>query len=147
MKAKFLAASAAALMLLPLAGFAAAGVDAAELAKAGKAPTLAKAGTDVLSAEDYIEYASINDVDIHELYFSTILYEGTESCLMCHQDTAEEVLNTGHFKWQGTVANIVGLEGQEYGKNQLLNNFCIAVPTNEARCTQCHTGYGYDHKS
>jgi len=25
----------------------------------------------------------------------------------------------------------------------LINNFCIAVPTNEGRCTQCHTGYGY----
>ena len=100
-----------------------------------------------MTAEDYIEYASINDVDIHDLYFSTILYEGTESCLMCHQDDAEAMLGMGHFKWQGKVEGIAGVEGQEFGKNQLLNNFCIAVPTNEGRCTQCHAGYGYDHKS
>ncbi|MEJ2577456.1 MAG: tetrathionate reductase family octaheme c-type cytochrome, partial [Gammaproteobacteria bacterium] len=52
-----------------------------------------------------------------------------------------------HFKWQGTVENIVGVEGETFGKNQLLNNFCIAVPSNEGRCTQCHTGYGYDDKN
>ena len=147
MKVKLLAACAAVLMLLPLVGHAAKGVDADVMAKAGKAPALAKAGTDVMTAEDYIEYASINDVNIHDLYFSTILYEGTESCLMCHQDDAEAMLGMGHFKWQGTVANIDGVEGQEYGKNQLLNNFCIAVPTNEGRCTQCHAGYGYDDKN
>jgi len=147
MKAKLLAACAAVLMLLPLAGQAAKSVDADLLDKSGKAPSLAKAVTDVMSAEDYIEYASINDVDIHELYFSTILYEGTESCLMCHQDDAEAMLGMGHFKWQGTVANIAGQVGQEFGKNQLLNNFCIAVPTNEGRCTQCHVGYGYDDKN
>ena len=147
MKAKFLAAFAAVLMVLPLVGQAASGADSTALLKSGKGPVLAKASNDMPSAEDYIEYASINDVDIHELFFSTVLYEGTESCLLCHQAEGEEILGMGHFKWQGKVANIVGLEGGEYGKNQLLNNFCIAVPTNEARCTQCHTGYGYDHKS
>jgi octaheme c-type cytochrome (tetrathionate reductase family) len=147
MKAKFLAACAAALMLLPMVGQAASDVDSNTLAKSGKAPALAKSGSDTLTPEDYIEYASINDVDIHELYFSTILYEGTESCLLCHKDEGEEILGMGHFKWQGKVENIVGLEGAEYGKNQLLNNFCIAVPTNEGRCTQCPAGYGYDHKN
>ena len=28
----------------------------------------------------------------------------------------------------------------------LINNFCVAVPTNEPRCTQCHAGYGYKNK-
>ena len=148
MKAKFLAACAAALMLLPLMLQAASpDASASALAKAGKAATMAKTGNDVMSPEDYIEYASINDVNIHELYFSAILYEGTESCLMCHQDDAEAMLGMGHFKWQGKVENIAGLEGGEYGKNQLLNNFCIAVPSNEGRCTQCHAGYGYDDKT
>ena len=147
MKAKILAACAVALMVLPLSAAAAAGGDATALAKAGKAPTLAKAGSDALSPEAYIEYASVNDINIHELFFSSVLYEGTESCLLCHQETAEAMLGMGHFKWQGKVENIVGMEGRELGKNQLLNNFCIAVPTNEPRCTQCHTGYGYADKN
>jgi len=146
MKVKFLVACAALLMVLPLTGFSAAGADA-ELIKAGKLPMLAKAGASLSSPQDYIEYASVNDVNIHELYFSAVLYEGTESCLMCHQDTAEGMLGMGHFKWQGKVANIEGLVGAEYGKNQLINNFCVAVPSNEGRCTQCHTGYGYDDKN
>ena len=138
MNVKFLAACAAAWLVLPLAASA-----ASDSATVG----LAKAGGDLLSPEDYIEYASINDVNIHELYFSAILYEGTESCLMCHQETAESMLGMGHFRWQGKVENIVGQKGQDFGKNQLLNNFCIAVPSNEGRCTQCHTGYGYDDKN
>ena len=147
MNAKFLAACAAALLVLPLAGQAASGVDATTLAKSGKGPATAKTGPELVSPEDYIEYASINDVNIHELYFGTVLYEGTESCLMCHQDAAEQMLDSGHFKWQGKVENIAGLKGAEYGKNQLLNNFCIGVPSNEGRCTQCHTGYGYADKN
>jgi octaheme c-type cytochrome (tetrathionate reductase family) len=119
------------ILLLPLAGQAAGG------AKGG-------APAELLTTEDFLEYASINDVDIHELYFSTILYEGTQSCMMCHQEEAHQALDMGHFKWQGTVENIVGLEGKTHGKRDLLNNFCIAVPSNEGRCTQCHTGYGWD---
>jgi octaheme c-type cytochrome (tetrathionate reductase family) len=101
----------------------------------------------LLTAEDFLEYASINDENIHELYFSVILYEGTQSCLMCHQEEGEAVLDMGHFKWEGEVANIAGLEGQVHGKNDLINNFCIAVPTNEGRCTQCHAGIGYNDNS
>jgi octaheme c-type cytochrome (tetrathionate reductase family) len=93
--------------------------------------------------QDFMEYASANDVDIHELYFSNILYEGTESCLMCHQKEGEAALEMGHFKWEGETDRMVGLEGQSHGKNDLLNNFCIAVPSNEGRCTQCHAGIGY----
>ncbi|MCW8872869.1 MAG: tetrathionate reductase family octaheme c-type cytochrome [Xanthomonadales bacterium] len=91
----------------------------------------------------FLEYASVHDENIHELYFGTILYEGTESCLMCHEEEARMALDMGHFKWQGTTDRIAGLEGEVHGKNDLLNNFCIAVPTNEGRCTQCHIGYGY----
>jgi len=119
------------LVLLPLAGQAAGGA-----AKGMERAALA-------TPEDFLEYASINDVNIHELYFSTILYEGTESCLMCHQEVAETVLDTGHFKWQGETDRIAGLEGKAIGKKDLLNNFCVAVPSNEGRCTQCHIGYGY----
>ena len=54
------------------------------------------------------------------------------------------MLTNAHFSWQGVASNIEGYEGEIHGKNDLINNFCIAVPTNEGRCTQCHAGYGYD---
>ena len=147
MNARFLAACVAALLVLPLAAQAASGIDPTTLAKSGKVPATAKSGPELVTPEDYIEYASINDVDVHELIFSNVLYEGTESCLLCHQDEAEQMLDSAHFKWQGKVENIAGMKGMQLGKNQLLNNFCIAVPTNEPRCTQCHAGYGYDDKN
>jgi octaheme c-type cytochrome (tetrathionate reductase family) len=102
---------------------------------------------DLVTAEDFIEYASANEEDVHEVYFSTVMYEGTASCLMCHQEEGEAILQTGHFKWEGKTDRIAGVEGQVHGKNDLLNNFCVAVPSNEPRCTECHIGYGYKDSS
>jgi len=81
---------------------------------------------------------------LHAGWFATNPYEGTESCLDCHGKMAEEILTTAHFKWDGVAQNIVGAaQGQIHGKRDILNNFCIAVPSNEGRCTQCHAGYGW----
>ena len=97
----------------------------------------------LVTPADFIEHAASQEVDIHELYFELRDYEGTKTCLMCHEEDGQQMLDSAHFKWEGKVENVVGVEGMTLGKNQLLNNFCIAVPTNEGRCTMCHTGYGY----
>jgi octaheme c-type cytochrome (tetrathionate reductase family) len=97
----------------------------------------------LITPADFIQHAASEEVDIHDLYFELREFEGTKTCLMCHEEDGVQMLDSAHFKWQGKVENIVGLEGGEHGKNDLLNNFCIAVPSNEARCTQCHAGYGY----
>ena len=97
----------------------------------------------LVTPADFIQHAASEEVDIHDLYFELREYEGTVSCLMCHEEEGIEMLDSGHFKWEGYSKNIVGLEGEVHGKNDLINNFCIAVPTNEGRCTQCHAGYGY----
>jgi octaheme c-type cytochrome (tetrathionate reductase family) len=82
---------------------------------------------------------------LHVGYFTEHNYEGTQSCLNCHGKIGDNVMTTAHFKWEGTSTNIEGFEGEDgNGKNNLINNFCIAVPSNEGRCTHCHTGYGYD---
>jgi len=112
----------------------------------GQAKAKATAGfekKDLVTTADFIEYAEQTECDIHDLFFSMRAYEGTQSCLMCHESEGLEMLTTGHFKWEGYSDRIVGLEGQSHGKNDLINNFCVAVPTNEPRCTQCHAGYGY----
>jgi octaheme c-type cytochrome (tetrathionate reductase family) len=56
-------------------------------------------------------------------------------------------MRTAHWKWEGTVSGIKGFEGTIHGKKDLLNNFCLAVPTNEGRCAQCHIGYGWGDKN
>jgi octaheme c-type cytochrome (tetrathionate reductase family) len=86
------------------------------------------------------------DGNIHVLVFEDILekeYEGTSDCLTCHSDVADDVLMTGHWNWEGESTNLLGRETEVHGKTDLINNFCIAVPSNEGRCTQCHIGYGW----
>ena len=102
---------------------------------------------DLVTPEQFLEYATANEMDVHEVYFETMLYEGTQSCLLCHEEEGQAALDMGHFKWEGKTNNIAGMEGSVHGKNDLLNNFCIAVPTNEGRCTQCHAGLGYSDAS
>jgi octaheme c-type cytochrome (tetrathionate reductase family) len=102
---------------------------------------------DLVTVQDFIEHAEDTMVDIHDLFFSMRAYEGTSSCLMCHESEGQQMLNAGHFKWEGHTDRVVGIEGQSVGKNNLINNFCVAVPTNEPRCTQCHAGYGYKDKN
>ena len=102
-------------------------------------------GDGVVDVYDCNAYASgAYEIDqLHTGYFTEHPYEGTQSCLNCHGLLAEAVLETAHFKWDGVVANIEGVEGQIHGKKDILNNFCIGVPSNEGRCTQCHAGYGW----
>ena len=82
-------------------------------------------------------------VQLHKGYFTQNPYEGTKSCLNCHGKIGDDVITTGHFKWKGVAANIEGFEGGDHGKVDIINNFCIAIGSNEGRCTQCHIGYDY----
>jgi len=85
--------------------------------------------------------------NLHTGYFTEHEYEDTGSCLNCHGLDGEDMLTKAHFSWQGVASNIEGFEGEYHGKNDLINNFCIAVPTNEDRCSECHAGYGYSDKT
>ena len=70
-------------------------------------------------------------------------YANADTCTACHTDAAMEVMASGHWNWSGLASNIEGFETGVHGKRDLINNFCIATPSNEARCTQCHIGYGW----
>ena len=80
----------------------------------------------------------------HKTYFSQNEYTSTQSCLNCHGPIGDDVITTGHWNWQGVAAGITGFEGDNHGKTDIVNNFCVAIATNEGRCSHCHIGYGYD---
>lgn len=83
----------------------------------------------------------------HAAHFNENPYVGPNmntACVGCHAQEVQALLQTGHWNWSGEIANVVGVEGEVHGKVDFLNNFCIAVPTNEGRCTQCHVGTGWD---
>ena len=84
---------------------------------------------------------------MHASYFTDNEYTGTNDCLNCHGLIGADMLMRAHFTWEGVSSNITGFEAGPHGKNDLINNFCVAVPTNEGRCAQCHAGYGYDDKN
>lgn len=70
-------------------------------------------------------------------------YEGSQTCTRCHESAAREVMATVHWTWSHTDAQ----SGQVLGKNHVINNYCIALPSNEPRCTSCHVGLGYADKN
>lgn len=69
--------------------------------------------------------------------------EVTAACLTCHAAAATEVMGTVHWTWEYTDPNT----GQELGKNNVINNYCVAMPSNKPRCTSWHVGYGYRDSS
>ncbi len=66
----------------------------------------------------------------------------TEACLSCHILAAQQVMETIHWTWICPKS-----KDQTIGKSTVINNFCMAMPSNEPRCTSCHTGYGWKDKN
>ena len=86
------------------------------------------------------------ELTAHQEHFLLTLengYTGAANCLQCHADAGTHMLESGHWKWEAMTPNVVGDDGALHGKKDIINNFCIAIPSNEGRCTQCHPGYGY----
>lgn len=67
--------------------------------------------------------------------------EVTKACLECHTEAAKQVHRTKHWTWEVPMK-----DGKLLGKKNVVNNFCISVESNEARCTSCHVGYGWKDK-
>jgi len=73
--------------------------------------------------------------------------EVTEICLVCHEGIDQDIMKTRHWNWlgdefvrdDGTVVRV--------GKQNIINNYCIAVPSNWPRCTSCHISYGWKDNS
>ncbi len=75
--------------------------------------------------------------------------EVTAACLSCHTEASRQMMKTSHWTWICPKAMGERLKetGKGVGKSQVVvNNFCIALASNEARCTSCHAGYGWKDK-
>ena len=71
--------------------------------------------------------------------------EVTKKCLECHNDAASDVMKTTHWTW--SFPQEVNGRKVDLGKENAINNFCIAITSNEPRCTSCHIGYGWKDAS
>jgi hypothetical protein len=89
----------------------------------------------------------------HQEYFEH--YEGTQTCLTCHEDEAKAFFHSDHYQWRGETPDVVNSHGTELGKLTMVNDFCTnPVPSwigeikNEdgkvvaSGCSKCHAGHG-----
>ena len=70
----------------------------------------------------------------------------TKKCLECHEKQAKEFMQTVHWTW-ADKQQVPGRGEAKIGKRNVINNFCIALPSNWPRCTSCHAGYGWKDAS
>lgn len=89
----------------------------------------------------------------HQKYFDH--YEGTKTCLQCHQKEAESFFHSQHYQWRGQAPDVVNSDGKSLGKINTINDFCTNPVKNwigETRnsrgdllaqgCSKCHAGLG-----
>jgi len=93
---------------------------------------------------------SIVQAQHHAEYFTEPFdspQEVTEACLTCHEEVGNDIIHTRHWNWSGLDFQSKLKENLGAGKKNIINNFCIAVPSNLPRCTSCHIGYGWKDKN
>jgi len=89
----------------------------------------------------------------HQEYFEH--YDGTKTCLQCHQEEAEAFFHSQHYQWLGEAPDIVDANGKRLGKRNTINDFCTNPMSNwigivknskghvlSQGCSKCHTGLG-----
>ena len=64
----------------------------------------------------------------------------TDACLSCHTEASKQVMESIHWRWEYEHPDT----GQVLGKQHVINAFCGNLKSNEARCTSCHAGYGWE---
>src|SRR5438477_6919740 len=89
----------------------------------------------------------------HAGYFEH--YEGTRTCLACHEDEARNFFQSQHYQWRGEAPFIVNANGKKLGKMNTINDFCTSPAANwiglvknsrgeviSRGCSACHAGLG-----
>ena len=89
----------------------------------------------------------------HGQYFEN--YEGTKTCLECHEKDAENFFHSQHYQWKGEAPKITNAGGKKLGKMNTFNDFCTSPQGNwigftknsrgkviSKGCSSCHAGKG-----
>ncbi len=120
----------------------------------GTSSVLAQDGDDAATTEETTEETAVTqdgvevepidhaEIELLQQEFATGP-EVTAACLTCHEDAAHEIMGTAHWTWEYTDPE----NGDLLGKANVINNFCVAIDSNEPRCTSCHAGYGWTDKT
>ncbi len=70
-------------------------------------------------------------------------WEGTATCLRCHETEAQQVFESVHYQWLGKTPYLVGDGPEVQGKLDVgVNSYCINIKGNWSGCGSCHVGLG-----
>lgn len=65
------------------------------------------------------------------------------NCLSCHQNKAEEVAGSTHYRWTGDAPDMVNDSTPTQGKlTNAVNSYCINILGDWSVCGTCHVGRG-----
>ena len=69
-------------------------------------------------------------------------YDGPQTCVACHQDSAREMLDSLHMKWAGPTTELTNTNGDELGKAVAgINTFCTYAMSSKINgATQIRAG-------
>lgn len=97
--------------------------------------------------------AAQNSGSSHAQYFEH--YEGSKTCLQCHQKEAESFFHSQHYQWKAASPRIVNAKGKRLGKINTINDFCTSPTGNwiglvensrgeaiSKGCSNCHPSRG-----
>ena len=82
-------------------------------------------------------------------------FEGTKTCLSCHEQEARAIHDSVHYQWKGDARYVIDSSTPEAGKLGGINDFCIYPDINwlaklknvngalvDGGCAKCHAGLG-----
>ena len=71
----------------------------------------------------------------------------TKACLQCHEQQAKDFMKTVHWTWSVAPEDARARARRIWARTTRSTTICIALPSNEPRCTSCHAGYGWKDAS
>jgi len=66
-------------------------------------------------------------------------YNGPSTCTSCHQQEADEMLDSLHMQWSGPTPDLTNTSGEPAGKaDRGINTFCTYAMSSRGACFSCH---------
>ena len=69
-------------------------------------------------------------------------WQGTQTCLQCHEDEAQDVFESVHYQWLGDTPYMVDGPAVQGKLDIGVNSYCINITGNWNGCSSCHAGLG-----
>ena len=69
-------------------------------------------------------------------------WQGTATCIACHETEAQEVFHSVHYQWLGQTPYLIDGPDLQGKFDMGVNSYCINIRGNWTGCSSCHVGLG-----